>query len=62
MKPVWYIPVIPALRRLKHEDLGFEAGLGYIVRPYLKKEEENEEDKEDEEDKKEWGNLRLGKR
>jgi hypothetical protein len=33
----WYIPVIPALRRLKQKDLKFKASLGYIVRPVSKK-------------------------
>jgi hypothetical protein len=28
-----YTPVIPALKRLKQEDLEFKANLGYIVRP-----------------------------
>jgi hypothetical protein len=31
----WCISVIPALTRLRQEDL--EASLGYIVRPYLKR-------------------------
>jgi hypothetical protein len=32
----WCIPVIPVLGRLKEEEHEFEAGLGYIVRIYLK--------------------------
>jgi hypothetical protein len=32
----WYMPVIPALRRLKQEDLEFEASLFKTVRPCLK--------------------------
>jgi hypothetical protein len=31
------MPVIPALRKLKKEDLQFEASLGYVARHHLKK-------------------------
>jgi hypothetical protein len=33
----WHTPVIPALGRLRHEDLQLEASLDYMVRPSLKK-------------------------
>jgi hypothetical protein len=33
----WCVPVIPALRRLRHEDLEFKASWGYTERCYLKK-------------------------
>jgi hypothetical protein len=33
----WHTPLIPALRRLKQKDHKFEASLGYIARPSLKK-------------------------
>jgi hypothetical protein len=29
---LWYTPVIPALGRLRQEDLKFKVNLGYIVR------------------------------
>jgi hypothetical protein len=33
----WYIPIIPAFRRLKQEDLEFMGSWGYIARLCLKK-------------------------
>jgi hypothetical protein len=32
----WYIPVIPALRRLRQKDHNFKASLGQTVKPCLK--------------------------
>jgi hypothetical protein len=33
----WYIPAIPALRRLRQEDHEFKICLGYVTKPCLKK-------------------------
>jgi hypothetical protein len=38
---------IPTRGRLRHEDCNFEASLGYIVRPYFKKEKETAELKQE---------------
>jgi hypothetical protein len=32
----WCIPVIPALKRLRHEDHELQVSLGYVTRPHLK--------------------------
>jgi hypothetical protein len=40
------VPVIPALGRLRQEDLKFEASLGCIAKPYLKKTRRKEGRKE----------------
>jgi hypothetical protein len=37
----WYKPVIPALPKLRWEDLELEVSLGYRVRPCLKKQKQN---------------------
>jgi hypothetical protein len=36
----WYTYAIPALRRLRQEDLKFKASLGYTARPHLKRKKE----------------------
>jgi hypothetical protein len=41
----WYKPIIPALKRLRQQDCGFQVSLGYIVRPCLKKERKKERKK-----------------
>jgi hypothetical protein len=33
----WYVPVIPALGKLRQEEPEFQASLGYMIRTYLKK-------------------------
>jgi hypothetical protein len=33
----WYTPVIPALRKIRHEDPKFKASLGYTVSSKKKK-------------------------
>jgi hypothetical protein len=35
-QPWWFMPVIPALRRLRQGDSKFEVSLGYTVRSCLK--------------------------
>jgi hypothetical protein len=40
-RQVWFMPVILALGRLRQEDNKFEAFLGYLMRPRLKKKKKN---------------------
>jgi hypothetical protein len=40
---VWLMTIIPALGRLRQEDLKFQASLRYIVRPYLKRKHDKNE-------------------
>jgi hypothetical protein len=39
---MWHTPVIPALGRLRQEDLKFKASLVYIVKPCLKNPKEKD--------------------
>lgn len=32
------MPIIPTFRRLRQEDCKFKVSLGYLARPYLKKQ------------------------
>jgi hypothetical protein len=47
----WYIPVIPALRRLRQENYKFKASLCYIERPCLQFRERKREKKKEGEEK-----------
>jgi hypothetical protein len=37
----WHLPVILTLRRLRQDDQEYEATLGYLARPCLKKQKTN---------------------
>jgi hypothetical protein len=41
----WCMPIIPALRRLRHEDLEFKASLGYREIPCLNNKKKKERKK-----------------
>jgi hypothetical protein len=49
----WSMLIIPALRRLRQEDLKFEDCLGHIGRPCLKKKKERKEGRKEKEREKE---------
>jgi hypothetical protein len=58
----WCTPIIPGLRRLKQEDVTFEASLRYIERLCLRKKERRKEGrKEGREEGREEGGRKEGK-